>query len=318
MMQLSVSLSCVLLIGIAWWKLNAYVFGDILSPFNILLFFWIAPFIISFSGLSDLQQGIATGPLVTILMATGVMIVTLTVPNLFAIQVPRSPLDRGAKFGVTTGTIDRLVLMSFVLVLVALIVKIYTEFSDGIPLFAYLDSTKSSAILHRFGKDSKLQIFAQMLPIGGLLSWYCVLQASGRPVVRVLAVLLAFIPLVAGIMKTSKSDIIEPIFLYLIIYYYLRPGSWRVCKIKFLALAVMSIMALWCVTEIRLSGQHSVIYADAIAFDAKRLLGGGESCLHTRTDIWYLISKISVVTMHWPIMSCGWGLRCSGRYFHLS
>lgn len=268
MMQLAIMLFYALLIGVAWWKLNARVFMDRLSPFNMLFFVWVFPFVVSFAGLSDLQQGIAAWPLTILLVATMVMIAVLVTSPLLPRAISSPACKERVICHISKVSLVRLLWLSLIFVLVTLGAKIYAEFSEGIPILAYLDTSNSST-LHRFGKDSKLQIIAEALAIGGMLSWYCALRASGRPLIRAAALLIATIPLVVGVLKASKSDIAEPVFLYFMIYYYTRQSSWRISYAKILVPAVVIFVLLFGITEIRLEGQGGASYADLIELDAE-------------------------------------------------
>lgn len=271
MTQILAILFFTLFIGIIWVKANEFMFRDKFSPFNLLFFIWVFPFVISFTNLSDLQQGISAWPLIILFVVTTVMVATLIVPPLTPRYIFSPTYNEGVKCRLSKVSLDRLLLLAFILVLIALSAKIAAEFSEGIPLFAYLKDTANSASLHRIGKDSKLQILAEALAIGGMLSWYCALRSSGRPLMRTAALLLATIPLVVGVLKVSKSDIAEPAFLYFMVYYYTRPSSWRISVAKLLIPTVMMLIVLLGVTEIRLSGQGAGNYADVIEFKGESL-----------------------------------------------
>lgn len=260
-----------LFLGIVWRQVNELTFRDKFSPFNLLFFIWVFPFVISFSRLSDLQQGISTWPMMIWLVATLVMVATLIAPPLLSRYISSSSYMESVRCRLSKASLDRLFLLSFILVLIALSAKFTAEFSEGIPLFAYLEDTSNSAILHRIGKDSKLQILAQALAIGGMLSWYCALRASGRPLMRATALFLASIPLVVGVLKASKSDIAEPAFLYFMVYYYAGPRLWRISGANILVPMAVFLVVLLGITEIRLGGQGVGSYADAIEFKGEML-----------------------------------------------
>ena len=258
----------ILVVSFIWSRTNTYYFKDNLSPFNVLFFIWVLPFISQFYELSSLQNGIGIIPMIILLLTTSVMVFTLlTYPSTNPIETFSSPSLKGVWCRQTRVTFDRLLWFSFILSGVALSAKIYAEFSNGIPLFIYIESIDSSAMLHRTGKDSKLQILAQSLSIGGMLGWYCWLKVSNRIIFRVTALLIALIPLIVGVLKVSKSDIIEPLFLYVLIYYYTQSKPLRISYIKIIFSAFAILFIIFWLTEIRLIGQGSLTsYADAIEF----------------------------------------------------
>lgn len=267
MAQIAIAVFLALFVGVVWRQTNENIFQDRFSPFNVLFFVWILPFILSFSGMSQLQKGIFGLAMIILVIATIVIVITLVSPPLFPGY--KSAYNGRVRCRQSLISPGRLFTLSFLLVLASLGIKIAVEFQEGIPLLAYIGDTGNSANLHRFGKDSKLQIFAQALVIGGMLSWYCALRASGRPLLRAGALLLSAVPLVVGILKASKSDIAEPAFLYFMVYFYTRPSSWRISFPKLFFPTVALLLIIFGVTDIRLEGQGAESYADLIVFDVE-------------------------------------------------
>ena len=80
---------CILsILGLMWrlWRiLNNWLYKDALSPFNLLFYFWIAPFFLSLSDLSGLQTGVKLDATVIILASTAVLIATCLLPSTLAV-----------------------------------------------------------------------------------------------------------------------------------------------------------------------------------------------------------------------------------------
>ena len=71
-------------------------------------------------------------------------------------------------------------------------------------------------------------------------------------------------------LKTSKSDIIEPSFFYILSYYYTRLKSRRISYVKISCFAIVIALALFEITEVKLIGQGGMTtYADVIDFNIK-------------------------------------------------
>ena len=138
--------------------------------------------------------------MIILLVATLIIVLTLLVnPLAHQEKTFLSPSLKSVRCLQTRVSVDRLLLFSFVLSAIALGAKIYFEFSNGISLLSYIDNIDNSAILHRSGKDSKLQILAQSLPIGGMLVWYYWFKVSNKIIFKTIALLPAFTPLIVGV-----------------------------------------------------------------------------------------------------------------------
>jgi hypothetical protein len=108
---------------------------------------------------------------------------------------------------------------------VTLGLKVVAEFGDGVvPLVDYINGTAVDSALHLVGKDSKLQVIGSGLAVAGLFYWFGFL-ASDKRAEKIIYLLLAMIPIVFGIAKTSKSDIFEVVLYYFIAFYYWRRFS---------------------------------------------------------------------------------------------
>ena len=73
-----------------------------------------------------------------------------------------------------------------------------------------------------------------------------------------------------SISKASKLNIIEPLFLYVLIYYYTRLKSLRLSYVNISCFAMVIVLAVFELTETRLIGQGSMTtYNDVIEFNVK-------------------------------------------------
>lgn len=113
-----------------------------------------------------------------------------------------------------------------ILYLVFFILYIYIEFySSGVycPLCHMLNGDiRDLGIekIHRYGKDSKLQLFIAQLPMLSLFIIYIYKGTKNRIKKGIYLIMILIIPLL-GLIKTSKSDIIFPLLSYMMVWYYL-------------------------------------------------------------------------------------------------
>jgi hypothetical protein len=133
----------------------------------------------------------------------------------------------------------------------------------------------TSSDLHRFGKDSKLQILAGGLAVAGLLSFYVALSAQQKPA-RWLFFTIAVIPPLLGVLKTSKSDVFDALFYYGVLYYYYLRRQNRTFPFKKLVICLLiAIAAFTAITMLRISGDSrnpTLTYAGLIEFRYKDAL----------------------------------------------
>jgi oligosaccharide repeat unit polymerase len=235
-----------------WRAINAVTLKDVLSPFNLLFYFWMLPLVASYLNWSNLQRGLSDDA--TTLLA-GVTIILLGFSLLPMFIVSRMNTDTwcqsdGRSWEHTTGA-RVLVVIFFIAACAA---TIGAEFSHGIPLFQYLDVMATDADLHRFGKDSRLQILAGALGTSGLMSYYIAFSARDKRT-KCFFYLLAFIPIVIGVLKTSKSDVFDSIFYYAAIYYYCSLRKKMKFSLRKLAVVLLiGVVAFVGITLVRLGG----------------------------------------------------------------
>ncbi len=234
---------------VLWRSINRHLYNDAFSPFNLLFYFWTAPFILSFSDLSGLQTGMEANAAAIVLASTTILIATSLLP---AMLVGRSTLS---KFELTKAKSLRIrpngVIAFYCLTLLALY---FAEFRDqDLPLIAYLIGGASDSNLHVYGKDSKLQVIAFGIYSAAIFVFYLWLHDK-RPLRRALYMSLSLIVIALGLFKASKSDIYIPIISYgALIYYHYRTSNRKLPRsYKLIALAVAAVVI--SVTSIRLEG----------------------------------------------------------------
>lgn len=250
----------VLLIAGLKFKLS----NDILSPYNLLMFFWFAPFMFSFLTLSKYQTGLSFEAITIISVST---VILFSVVIIFQ----KSLADYGDSEKVDISILNRqltpvVVLLFYSMCLIALY---FAEFKGReFPLVSFILGSEQNSSLHRYGKDSKLQFLAAGISVAGA---YCfsVFLCHRKKIVRILFFLLAFSVPLFGLLKASKSDIFIPFIYYSSIFYYLR--GWKIKKfaIKFFIIFIVVALFLATVTEIRVRGvgyAKPVTYSDLIKY----------------------------------------------------
>src|SRR6266436_318732 len=241
----------VIVLTVLWLKINKKLYNDIVSPFNILYWGWVFPFLLSYFRISGFQSPPALWMEVLVVLITLIMAAISLAPALVGaernhdnILLTFKAFYRSANF--------RLVLFIFLCVTLGL--KFVAEFGDGVvPLVDYINGTAIESTLHLAGKDSKLQVIGNGLAVAAVLCWFGFL-ASDKRTEKIIYLLLATIPIAFGIAKTSKSDIFEVILYYFIAFYYWRrfSGTKFYFAQTFLFLAILgSGMAL--LTTVRLN-----------------------------------------------------------------
>ena len=249
-----------------WRALNSATLEDPFSPFNLLFYFWIAPLIASYLYWSRLQNGLSGEAAVLIAVATVIQIAGSLVPMfLLRRRYLSASLERYGSAWENTSSVRILVLLLF---LVTCAAAIAAEFSKGIPLLQYAAGISFDDI-HRFGKDSKLQVLANGLKVAGLLAFYIAVTAREKRT-KWLFFAIAATPLLLGVLKTSKSDVFDALFYYGVLYYYcLRHQNRRFPLKKMAACLVMAVLAFTAITMLRLSGDArnpTLTYSGLIEF----------------------------------------------------
>lgn len=259
--------SAMALVGLAWRALNKATLGDPLSPFNLLFYCWIVPLIGSFLQWSRLQAGFEVKGATLIATATAILIGSCMIPMCFLGGCPLGvSLARYGRSWEGSSCVRFLAVLFFLTTCAA---TLAAEFSRGIPLFEYANVLAIDSDLHRFGKDSKLQILAGGLATAGLLSFYVATSAREKRR-KCLFYGIAAIPPLLGVLKTSKSDVFDALFFYAVLYYYSLRSRDR--RLRFTKLAAWSLAAVVCfvsITMLRLGGDSRnplITYSGMIEF----------------------------------------------------
>lgn len=266
----------------AWNRLNkALLYGDAFSPFNLLFYFWVAPFIFCWANLSALQTGLEVNAIIVIVLCTVILLVTCMVPVLLGTQPCHSGVlakDRQSLRINATG-----VVCFYILTLTALY---FAEFSGrDLPLVLYFLGGADNSNLNIVGKDSKLQVLAFGIHAASIIVFYLYLNEV-RLLRRFSYLLLCLAVVAVGVLKTSKSDIFIPILSYSALIYYhhrtrrlpqaLRPYAARrlLHRLYKICAAIIFLLSLAVITSIRLEGVgHTDGYADLIKFRYAEELG---------------------------------------------
>ena len=260
-------LVCLVPLWMVWRNMNRALYRDAFSPFNLLFYFWIAPFVLSLAELSSLQKGFSGGALLVVFTSTLILIATCLVPA-FAVNRSRSkPRNVAKSVELHPGGI-------IVFFLVTLVALYYAEFSDrDLPLIAYLIGDVTDSNLHTAGKDSKLQVIAFGIYAAAILLFHLWLVEKNRwRRASYLCVCLLIVSL--GLLKTSKSDIYIPILSFAgLTYYHYRDNKLKVPR-RFKVLAFIVACLVISITAVRLEGIGLVGgYASLIEFKYSEEIG---------------------------------------------
>jgi oligosaccharide repeat unit polymerase len=259
--------SAMALVGLAWRALNEATLGDPLSPFNLLFYCWIVPLIGSFLEWSRLQAGFGVEGTTLIAAATAILIGGCMMPMCFLASRPLgTSLERYGRSWAGSRYVRFFVVLFFLITSAA---TLAAEFSRGIPLFQYANVVAIDSDLHRYGKDSKLQILAGGLAVAGLLSFYVAASAQEKRT-QWLFYGIAAVPPFLGVLKTSKSDVFDALFYYAVLYYYCLRSQNRPFRFKKLMLwSLAGVVCFVSLTMLRLGGDSrnpTITYSGMIEF----------------------------------------------------
>jgi oligosaccharide repeat unit polymerase len=252
-----------------WNKFNREFLNDWFSPFNLLFYFWVFPFLASFMWLSSLQKPLSLEATLVILSCTTVLVMTSIVPAFILrghrLHVRQSPDLKALR---ASGT---LVVIAFLTTLLALY---WAEFrGQELPLLVYLAGDASSSTLHTFGKDSKLQVIAYGILVAMMFGFYCGLY-SKKVMIKLMYMSMTAIVVLLAVLKASKSDIYAPMLMCCCLYYYRnRSEGIKLPKLWWLWL-LLAISLLSFISTIRLGGVgREGGYASEIEFKYSDQLG---------------------------------------------
>lgn len=270
MLQISLILIICVIVGFVWNRLNKIYLGDFFSPFNLLLYFWVLPFLASYMMLSELQVGLTLEATLIIIVSTMIMV--------FISMMPMFKLNRNSLIicysNNSLGQIRKgawFVVFFYLLTFAALY---WAEYSDEkIVLFQYLSGNATDPGLHRIGKDSKLQVIAAGISVAGMLCFFLGINSISL-ISRIFFLGLAIFVPILGVLKTSKSDVFTPVLIYsALLYYHFRSKNKRIPKWPIILLMVITLLMI-LMTDIRVEGVgYQGGYAKMIGFKYSEELG---------------------------------------------
>lgn len=233
-------------VWLCWRRLNRSLYSDALSPFNLLFYFWIAPFILSLANLSALQSGIDAKAMAVIVLSTAILGASCLLPAMLGVRP-----NFAAKMARTVRIKPAGILCFYGLSLLALY---FAEFSEReLPLVAYLLGGASDSNLHTAGKDSKLQVIAYGIHSASIFVFYLWLHEKRR-LMRSLYLTLSLTVIAVGLVKASKSDIFIPILSFGgLIYYHYRIRN-RSLPMLYKMILLATVIVVISITSIRLEG----------------------------------------------------------------
>jgi len=212
----------ILGLTILWVKTNRTLYNDIASPFNILYWSWVFPFLLSYFRISGFQSPPALWMEVFVVFVTLIMAAISLTPALLGVERNHGNVLLAIKTFYRS-TNFKLVLFIFFCVTFGL--KVAAEFGDGVvPFIEYMEGTAIDSGLHLAGKGSRLQVVGAGFVVAALFSWFGFL-ASDKRAEKIVYLLLCATPIIFGIAKTSKSDIFEVVLYYFLAFYYWRRFS---------------------------------------------------------------------------------------------
>lgn len=250
--------------------MNRKFLGDFFSPFNLLLYFWVLPFLASYMMLSELQDGLTLDATLVIVSSTMILVGISMAPmyllkgNLLIRPYSNNCLEQIQKGG-------WIVIIFYFVTLAALY---WAEFSDTqLALLQYLSGDATAADLHRYGKDSKLQIIAAGISVAGMLSFFIGINSESWTKRLIFLGLAIFVPIL-GVLKTSKSDVFIPVLIYsALVYYHFCSHKKRLPKWPIILLMVILLLMIY-MTTIRMDGVgYQGGYAKMIEFDYSQNIG---------------------------------------------
>jgi hypothetical protein len=151
-----VGLLGIVALVVTWTRVNRAVFGDALSPFNLLLLGWVGPLALRGLHLSDQERAWSPSTVAIMLAVTGILALGVLIlrPSPCAITAMQR-----ASFGHMMEALRQpsLLLMLAAIYVVSFCGYLYNEFITnpvGIPVITYLrDPTMALGNYHRWGKE---------------------------------------------------------------------------------------------------------------------------------------------------------------------
>jgi hypothetical protein len=242
-------LSICVAVWAIWRRFNREFLRDAFSPLNLLLYFWILPFLGSYMWLSGLQKPLSIEATLIIVGSTILLVVTSLMPA-YALQGKALSIRQSGDLAGLRNS-GWLVISFFLLTLLALY---FAEFRDqDFPLVLYLTGEAENASLHTYGKDSKLQVLAYGIFVATALGFYCGLSQTNRAA-KLMFVSMLLVVLVLALLKASKSDIFHPLLMCAAIYYYRNAAQHRRAPRLSALWLLLLVSALASLSTLRVEG----------------------------------------------------------------
>jgi hypothetical protein len=252
--------------GFLWVRFNHRTLNDAFSPLNLLLFFWVLPYLGSLLKLSGFQQGLTFEGHALVLSATlGMMFPSLATAYVLSRSRLTFSLDRFQVSPLQHSVGRRLAIVFLIATVLAYLQAVFV--GQGIPLAEYAAGTATAANLHQAGMRSKLQILAFAVHIAGAMVLYLGLT-SRHSWTRFGFFALAAVPPILGILRALKGDVFMSLLYYAaVVYYYRRSRNLRLPMVRTLVVGILLVSALALITTLRSTGQgNPAFYSQLIAF----------------------------------------------------
>jgi oligosaccharide repeat unit polymerase len=217
----------IVLVAFAWLKINQRRFRDSFSPFNLLLFGWVGPLLLSTMSLSSLEAPWSFG-VWTSLGWTTVILVACSyfqrIPRNIIDPVSRSIWDAGVLATLKNRKVQRLILISFAVSFLAYIYNEFIRSPIGVPLFAlYSDPTMIGPAFHEWGISRESRSWALYLSVplylqSGLVYMIGRLRPKGEG--KWWVVMSALYPIMA-ILKLNRTNLITTLVVFIVAEYYM-------------------------------------------------------------------------------------------------
>jgi hypothetical protein len=213
---------------LAWNRANKRLFGDLLSPFNLLLFAWIGPLLLRGFNLSELER---PWTIEIVLIFLGVTL------GLVSPLIAMQPLIQGHRLAAQRPIFEKtlalfrdwrfigLMLVCFVVSFSAYIYNDFVTNPVGIPLIALSrDPTIPREAFHRWGRTGGAGIVGLLATPVFILTpmFYLAFRASRRWLIRVFLLGLALLYPIMTLLKLSRIELIQAGVSFVLIEYYYR------------------------------------------------------------------------------------------------
>jgi oligosaccharide repeat unit polymerase len=259
----------IIFIWVQWSIINKKWLGDVLSPFNLLFYFWVLPLLMSYLGWSELQSGLSFEATAIIVSCTLILVSISVLPMRIIRRDSGSIQGLGVSLSHMSGFTDGYFIKFTVLVFyfVSLLAMYFAEFSqDYIPIVLYYAQDTLDSGLHLVGKDSKLQVIAQGIMVAGLLCFYISISSKGKYNRYIFGLLATIVPLL-GLLKASKTGVFTPVIYYFAVYYYFKKAQdMPVITLRSGLFIFGTLLVMVLITALRVEGVGANSYSSLIRF----------------------------------------------------